>query len=55
MVTWGKENSMAVILALDDVFDATVFIGKILKKKGHVVPVLSHSIFPSRSCGETVC
>ncbi len=28
---------MAVILALDDVQDATVLIGKILKKKGHDV------------------
>ncbi|MCL1979658.1 MAG: response regulator [Proteobacteria bacterium] len=28
---------MAVILALDDVFDATVLIGKTLKKKGHMV------------------
>jgi DNA-binding NtrC family response regulator len=28
---------MAEILALDDVLDATVLIGKILKKKGHVV------------------
>ena len=28
---------MAEILALDDVFDATVLIGKILKKKGHNV------------------
>lgn len=30
-------EKMAAILALDDVFDATVLIGKILKKKGHVV------------------
>lgn len=28
---------MAVILTLDDVLDATVLVGKILKKKGHVV------------------
>ncbi|MDR2550471.1 MAG: response regulator [Desulfobulbus sp.] len=28
---------MAKILALDDVLDATVLMGKILKKKGHVV------------------
>jgi DNA-binding NtrC family response regulator len=28
---------MAVILALDDVQDATILIGKILKKKGHDV------------------
>ncbi len=28
---------MAVILALDDVLDATVLIGKILAKKGHTV------------------
>ena len=28
---------MAEILTLDDVLDATVLVGKILKKKGHVV------------------
>ena len=28
---------MAVILTLDDVLDATVLVGKILKKKGHTV------------------
>lgn len=28
---------MAEILALDDVFDATVLVGKILRKKGHTV------------------
>ncbi|MCL2458432.1 MAG: response regulator [Desulfobulbus sp.] len=28
---------MAEILVLDDVLDATVLVGKILKKKGHVV------------------
>jgi DNA-binding NtrC family response regulator len=28
---------MAVIVTLDDVYDATVLVGKILKKKGHTV------------------
>jgi DNA-binding NtrC family response regulator len=31
------ENTMAEILVLDDVLDATVLVGKILTRKGHVV------------------
>ncbi len=36
-MTSPKEETMAEILALDDVQDATILIGKILAKKGHNV------------------
>jgi DNA-binding NtrC family response regulator len=36
-MTSPKEETMAEILALDDVQDATILIGKILSKKGHNV------------------